>query len=197
MKHRLITVLAAAFLVTAYSVGPVSAEDPQADEPVDGRRIEFALGAGASIGLDSDVPVDDNLLYGGSLTIELNDRFDAEFGMLVHDTHTDVDESSGEESEHQTVNYVYGGFRFYPLKPSESAVKPYLFMGLAEYWGLEPGENELGYMIGPGLRFQPGERFGFTLKSPIVIQFDDEAYARMMPHIEFYWKFDFANGGFH
>ena len=201
MNHRFLTVLAGVVLVAAFSVGTVSAADPDpGDEPpVDGRRFEFALGVGAQVHLSSKVPVDDNLLYGGSLTVELTDHIDGEFGTLVVDTHRIADDGDPEDGEHQTVNYVYGGFRLYASTDDRAGIRPYLFAGLTEYWGLEKGKNRTGYMIGPGLRFVPGadSNFGLTIKSPLVFQFKDDAFARMLPHIEFYWRFDYSDGGFH
>jgi hypothetical protein len=199
MNYRVFTVLAGAVLLTAFSVGTASAADPEAAAPIEGRRFDFALGVGAQVHLSNKVPVDDNLMYGGSLTVELSDHFDGEFGTLVVDTHRIGGDGDPEDGEHQTVNYIYGGVRLNATADQRANIRPYLFLGLTEYWGLDKGKNRTGYMVGPGLRFRPGDdsRFGFTLKAPLVFQFNDDAYPRMLPQIEFFWSFDFADGGFH
>ena len=196
MIYRFVTVLAAMVCAAALAATPVgAAESEEKEGRPDGRRFDLELFVGAQVGTTSNFPVDDNLLYGGNLAMELFERIDLEGGMMVSDTHTVEDENFN--SEHQTVNYVYGGFRYYPFFDPDGRTRPYVFTGVTQYWGLEPGKSKTGYMFGPGIRFQPGDQFGFGVRMPMVVQFNDESFFRLMPLFSRYWSFNWADRGFH
>jgi hypothetical protein len=155
------------------------------------RLLDVEAAIGAIIGAESDPPVDDNLLYGGSVAVRLIDRLDAELGFVVGDTKTRDDLAD----EHQMVKYLYGGLRYYPYFPVNGVARPYVFFGPTQFWDLENSETDTGVMPGFGIRFQPGETFGFTVKLPVVIAVTGgDANTMMLPTFNLYWQFNLGGG---
>jgi len=213
MTHRLLAALTASFFVSLLLVGatapaatasddivvegaaPPPAPPPAPADPNAPRRlldIEAAIGAIIPVG--NDPLVDDNLLYGGSVAIALIDALDAEIGVLVGDTkdrgHTLEDE------DHHLVKYLYGALRWYPLTAVNAPARPYLFFGPTQYWDLEDDEDDTGLISGVGLRLQPGETFGMTLKIPVVTAVSgDRTNTTMLPTFNLYWTFRTGGGG--
>jgi hypothetical protein len=155
------------------------------------RLLDVEAAIGAIIGLESDPPVDDNLLYGGSVAVRLIDRWDAELGFVVGDTKTSDDRAD----EHQMVKYLYGGLRYYPYFPLNGVARPYVFFGPAQFWDLEHSDTDTAVMPGFGIRFQPGDTFGFTVKLPVVIAVTGgDANTMMLPTFNLYWQFNLGGG---
>lgn len=164
-----------------------TATDPNAPR----RLLDVEAAIGAMIGAGNHPPVDDNLLYGGSVAVRLIDRLDAELGFVVGDTK----ERSDENGKNLKVQYLYGGFRFYPYFPVNGAARPYLFFGPTEYWDLEDDESDTGLVSGIGIRFQPGERFGFTMKLPVVVAVSGgNSNTTLLPTFNLYWQFNLGGG---
>jgi hypothetical protein len=161
--------------------------DPNAPK----RLLDVEAGVGAIIGIGNDPPVEDDVLWSASLAVRLIDRLDGELSFLLGDTK----ERGDENDSHQLVKYLYGGLRYYPYFAINGPARPYLFFGPTEYWDLEDGESETGLMSGIGIRFQPGESFGFTLKLPVVVAVTGgETDTMMLPTFNLYWQFNLGGG---
>jgi hypothetical protein len=77
-----------------------------------------------------------------------------------------------------------------------AAARPYLFFGPAQYWDLEDGESETALMSGLGIRFQPGEALGVTLKLPVVTAVTgDHTNVTLLPTFNLYWMFNLPGSG--
>jgi hypothetical protein len=193
MTHRFGTISAVFLLVYVVLCGPAAAQQSGSAEK--GRRlldVEAAVGAIVAVG--NNPPVDNNLLYGASVAVRIIDRLDGELGLLFGDT------KDRDSEDHQLVKYLYGGVRWYPLFgrffPVDGAARPYLLMGVTEYWDLEDSDEDTGLIFGPGIRFQPGENFGFTLKLPVVVAVTGgDSNWMMLPNFNLYWQFDLPGGG--
>lgn len=169
-----------------------AAEAKDAGSPEKGRRLlDVEAAVGAIVGIESEnPPVDNNLLYGGSLAVRLVDRLDGELGFLVGDT------KDSDSEDHQLVKYLYGGARYYPYFDVAGAARPYLLLGVTQFWDLEDSDSDTGLMIGPGIRFQPGEHLGFTLKLPVVVAVTGgDTNTMLLPNFNLYWQFDLPDGG--
>jgi len=207
MTHRWLAGVAAISFVFVSFTGIPSAEasddivveapaplPPPPPAPAEGaprRLLDVEAAVGAIIGLESDPPVDDNLLYGGSVAVRLIDRLDAEVGFVVGDTKTSDDRAE----EHQMVKYLYGGLRYYPFFPVNGVARPYVFFGPAQFWDLEHSDDDTAVVPGFGIRFQPGENYGFTVKIPVVIAVTGgDANTMMLPTFNLYWQFNLGGG---
>ncbi len=158
------------------------------------RLLDVEAAIGAIIGAESDPPVDDNLLYGGSVAVRLIDRLDAELGFWVGDTKTRS--GDGDTDEHQMVKYLYGGLRFYPYWNVNGVARPFLFLGPTQFWDLEHSDTDTGVISGAGIRFQPGDTFGFTVKFPVVVAVTgDDANTMLLPTFNLYWQFNLPSNG--
>lgn len=194
MTHRFGTVSAAFLLSFVVLCGPAAAQQSGSAEK--GRRLlDVEASVGAIVGVESDnPPVDNNLLYGGSIAIRLIDRLDAEIGMLVGDT------KASDSEDHQLVKYLYGAARWYPLFgrffPVDGPARPFILAGVTEFWDLEDSDEDTGIIVGPGIRFQPGERFGFTVKLPVVVAVTGgDTNTMLLPNFSLYWQFDLPGSG--
>jgi len=193
MTHRFRAVSAVFLLVSVVLCGPAAAQKSGSAEK--GRRLlDVEASVGAIIGVESDPPVDNNLLYGWSVAARVIDRIDAELGMMFGDT------KDSDSEDHQLVKYLYGGFRWYPLFgrffPVDGAARPYLLLGVTEFWDLEDSDEDTGLIYGAGIRFQPGENFGFTVKMPLVSAVTGgDANTMLLPNFNLYWQFDLPGGG--
>jgi hypothetical protein len=206
MTHRWLARVAAISFVFVSLTGilPAAASDdivvegassppppPAASGGGSNRLLDVEAAIGAIIGLESDPPVDDNLLYGGSVAVRLIDRLDAELGFVVGDTKTSDDRAD----EHQMVKYLYGGLRYYPYFPVNGVARPYVFFGPAQFWDLEHSDTDTAVVPGFGIRFQPGETFGVTVKLPVVIAVTGgDANTMMLPTFNLYWQFNLGGG---
>ncbi len=178
-------------IVVEGASSPAPAPAPATSAAGPRRLLDVEAALGAIIGVDSDPPVDDNLLYGGSVAVRLIDRFDAELGFVVGDTKTKDDQAD----EHQIVKYLYGGVRYYPYFPLDGVARPYLFFGPTQFWDLEHSETDTGVMPGVGIRFQPGDTFGFTVKLPVVIAVTGgNTNTMLLPTFNLYWQFNLGGG---
>jgi hypothetical protein len=195
MTHRLGTVSAVFSLVCLVLCGPAAAQQSGSAEK--GRRLLDVEGSvGAIVAAESDAPIDDNLLYGGAVAVRIIDRIDAELGLMIGDTRVNEQDSNS----HQVVKYFYGGFRWYPLFgrffPVEGVARPYLLFGVSGIWDLEDSDEDTGLIYGAGIRFQPGENFGFTLKLPVVSAVTGgDSNTMLMPNFSLFWQFDLPSGG--
>lgn len=190
MSQRIQAFSLALLLVAAGAAGIAEAQTEDGEGK--GRRLlDVEAAVGAIVAVDNSKPVDDNLLYGGSVAIRLIDRIDGELGFLVGDTKDRDDE------EHRLVKYLYGGFRYYPYFDVEGAARPYLLVGVSEFWDLEDeDDSDTGIFLAPGIRFQPGEHIGFTVKLPIVVAVTGgDANTMLLPNFNLYWQFDLPGNG--
>jgi hypothetical protein len=193
MTDRFGTVSAVLLLVSVFLCGPAAAQQSGSAEK--GRRLlDVEASIGAIVGVESDPPVDNNLLYGASVAVRLIDRLDAEVGMLFGDT------KDSDSEDHTLVKYLYGGVRWYPLFgrffPVDGVARPYVLLGVTEFWDLEDSDEDTGLMYGAGIRFQPGEHLGFTLKLPLVSAVTGgDANTMMLPNFSLYWQFDLPGAG--
>jgi hypothetical protein len=154
------------------------------------RLLDVEAAVGAIVGVESDPPVDDNLLYGGSIAVRIVDRVDGELGFLVGDT------KDSDSEDHQLVKYLYGGFRLYPYFSVDGVARPYILAGVTQFWDLEDNDSDTGLFFGPGIRFQPGDTFGFTVKLPIVVAVTGgDSNTMLLPNFNFYWQFNLPSGG--
>ena len=210
MTHRLLAAFTASFFVWLSLAGTVTVATAADDIVVEGaappppppppaaggprRLVDVEAAVGAIIGLNSNPPVDDNLLYGGSFAFALLDMLDAEIGFVVGDTkdrgHTLADEG------HHMVKYLYGGLRYYPFTAVNAPARPYIFFGPTHYWDLEDNDDDTGLMSGVGMRFQPGENIGITLKIPVVTAVTGgPTNTTMLPTFNLYWSFNLPGNG--
>jgi hypothetical protein len=193
MTQRFRTVSAVSLLVSVLLCGPAAAQQSGSAEK--GRRLlDVEASVGAIVGLESDPPVDNNLLYGASVAVRLIDRLDAELGLLFGDT------KDSDSEDHQLVKYLYGGFRWYPLFgrffPIDGAARPFVLLGVTEFWDLEDSDEDTGLIYGAGIRFQPGKNLGFTIKLPMVSAVTGgDANTMMLPNFSLYWQFDLPVAG--
>lgn len=188
MTHRARVLMAALSITVAVSAATISTAAEESSEK--GRRLlDVEAAVGAIVGADSDPPVDDNLLYGGSVAVRIIDRIDGELGFLVGDT------KDADSEDHQMVKYLYGGFRYYPYFNVAGVARPYILAGVSQFWDLEDNDSDTGLFFGPGIRFQPGENFGFTLKLPIVVAVTGgDSNTMLLPNFNFYYQFDLPAG---
>jgi hypothetical protein len=208
MSHRSLAGVAAVsiFLVSLAGPIPVRAQDdiviegsstppPPPDPNAANRLLDIEAAIGAIIGAESDPPVDDNLLYGGSVAVRLIDRLDGELGFWVGDTKVRSREDETTD-EHQEVKYLYGLLRYYPYFAVNGYARPYIFFGPTQFWDLEHSDTDTGLMSGAGIRFQPGERFGFTVKFPVVVAVTGgDANTMLLPTFNLFWQFNLGGGG--
>jgi hypothetical protein len=164
------------------TAGPARSEEPTEK----GRRLlDVEAAVGAIVAAEGDAPVDDNLLYGGSVAVRIIDRLDGELGFLVGDT------KDADSEKHQGVKYLYGALRYYPYFDVLGVARPFILAGVTQFWDLEDSDSDTGVVIGPGVRFQPGESFGFTIKYPVVVAVTGgDTNTMMLPNFNFYWQFD-------
>lgn len=195
MTDRFRAVPAVFLLVSVFLCGTAGAQGSASEEK--GRRLlDVEASVGAIVGLESDPPVDNNLMYGGSVALRIIDRLDAEVGVMIGDTK----ESGLDSEDHQLVKYLYGGFRWYPLFgrffPVDGVARPYVLLGVTEFWDLEDSDEDTGILYGAGIRFQPGENFGFTVKIPMVSAVTGgDANTMMLPNFTLFWQFDLPSKG--
>lgn len=195
MTDRFRAVPAVFLLVSVFLCGTAGAQGSASEEK--GRRLlDVEASVGAIVGLESDPPVDNNLMYGGSVALRIIDRLDAEVGVMIGDTK----ENNLDSEDHQLVKYLYGGFRWYPLFgrffPVDGVARPYVLLGVTEFWDLEDSDEDTGILYGAGIRFQPGENFGFTVKIPMVSAVTGgDANTMMLPNFTLFWRFDLPSKG--
>jgi hypothetical protein len=195
MSHRLGTLFAAFLLAFLVLCGPAAAQQSGSTEKAR-RLLDVEASVGAIVGMESDPPVDDNLMYGGSVAVRLIDRLDAEVGVMIGDTR----ENELESNDHQVVKYLYGGLRWYPLLgrffPVDGVARPYVLFGVTEFWDLEDGDEDTGLIYGAGCRFELGDNFGFTLKLPLVSAVTGgDANTMMLPNFNLFWQFNLPSDG--
>jgi len=195
MTDRFRAVPAVFLLVSVFLCGTAAAQGSASEEK--GRRLlDVEASVGAIVGVESDPPIDNNLMYGGSVALRIIDRLDAEVGVMIGDTR----ENELESDDHQLVKYLYGGFRWYPLFgrffPVDGFARPYVLLGVTEFWDLEDSDEDTGILYGAGIRFQPGEHLGFTVKIPMVSAVTGgDANTVMLPNFTLYWQFDLPSKG--
>jgi hypothetical protein len=185
MRQPARNILVALSLAIAASAGVAPAAAEEASEK--GRRLlDVEAAVGAIIAAESDAPVDDNVLYGASIAVRIVDRVDGELGFLVGDT------KDSDDGDSRLVKYLYGGFRYYPYFDIAGIARPYILAGVTQFWDLEDDESDTGLIFGPGVRFQPGESFGFTIKYPITVAVTGggDSSTMMLPNFNLYWEFD-------
>lgn len=197
METRSRTVfLLAAFVCMTLISGPLVAEaaEPAGEDTSVGRRVDVEVGVGLFWGLSNDVQLEDNVTFGTAVAIALSDRLDLELGFQRAYTRVRSDASSF-AGEAQTAEFLKTALRLYPSTKPDARVRPYIVAGVTRNTGNGPGDSSYGFLIGPGLRLRVGDHTGVVLSAPLVTATSGATKTLMMPNLNFFWSFNFSNGG--
>lgn len=149
-------------------------------------RVDGELGVGALLGFESGTkrPTDPGLSYGIGVAAELSERIDLEIGFTKTEARDRSDDSL------RNIETINAGLRWYPWATPGAPGAFYLAFGGARVSGLELGETRNAFYIGPGLRFQAGEKSGFGLRVPMFINANSDSNGRVMPQLTWFTQFE-------
>jgi len=151
------------------------------------RRVDFEAGAGVMVSLKTQTnrPIDNGLAYGGQLVVNLKEKVDLELGFL----RAEGDDPDDNENQ-RDVDMVNLGLRLYPWAAPGVPGAFFIAVGGGRVTGLRVGETNYSMYIGPGLRIQAGEKSGFSLRLPVVVNAEGRTDPFIMPTLSWFLQFD-------
>jgi hypothetical protein len=181
-------------LTTALLVSSASVASAQATQtkPPPVRHVDVEAGVGVHWGMANDVPIEDDLYAVLGLAAPIIDQLDAEFqaGYMTARDNDDDDNPDERENDSRDSWTFNTGLRWYPLTKVDARARPYLSLGTSISTDIQEGRDvQLGITTGPGVRLRAGDRSGFLVRVPVLLQIEGGTDPMLIPTVNYFFQF--------
>jgi len=180
--------IAAALLLMSTSLA-VAAEATPAPRV---RHVDLEAGVGVHWGMANDVPIEDDLYTGVGIAARIIDQLDGEFQLAYWTARdNDGDDSPGDDTNDSRDGLHFNtGLRWYPMTKADTRARPFLTLGTSLITDFrEHDDMQLGLTTGPGLRLRLGDRSGFTVRVPVLLEIEGGTDPMLIPTINYFFQF--------
>ena len=181
--------LAAVFLIASASTVGAQAQPQEAPK----RHLDAEIGVGVHWALANDVPIEDDLYTGLGLAAPISDHFDGELQIAYWTARDNDDDDAADDTDENEARdgiHFNTGFRYYPGTEPDARTRFYLALGASVTTDFRDDEDAtLGFTAAPGVRMRAGDRSGFLVRVPVLMQIEGGMDPMLIPTINYFYQF--------